>query len=472
MKSTKKSLVGSALVLLLCLVMLVGTTFAWFTDSVTSAGNKIQAGKLNIDLLVKDTWDGEYKSVKESKEAIFDHDKWEPGYTDVKYIKVETTGNLALKYTLSITPYDAVEAGDLAEVIDVYYAPEAVRVIDRDTSGLKKLGTLKDVFDGAENTVISDTLIPEPKDGDTADTEDFATIVLKMQETAGNEYQGLSVGGGFDLRLLATQYTYEEDSFDDQYDAGAEYAINSGDYDSLQEAVDAANGYTVNVEGNQSLTTALNISNDITLNLGSSVIDGENNGGNGVNIRSDSKNVVIRAGTGGIAMDSERCIAVSARNSDITIDGGNYSVEGTNNAYFMEDRSGGSNNVTVQNITYTGDRGVQFSNSDNNTILVKDSSITATGYSAIFIGGNNNVCTLENVTINGNRVMAADSSHTGSDGYSIIYIKSGTYNCDLVTNENCTISITGGSFSDNPTEYLADGYKAERIDGMWVVSAE
>ena len=219
MKSTKKSLVGSALVLLLCLVMLVGTTFAWFTDSVTNGGNIIKAGKLDIDLLVKDTWGGEYKSVKESKEAIFDHDKWEPGYTDVKYIKVVTTGNLALKYTLSITPYDAVEAGDLAEVIDVYYAPEPVQVTGRDTSKLKKLGTLKDVFDGAENTVISDTLIPEPKDGDTADTEDFATIVLKMQETAGNEYQGLSVGGGFDLRLLATQYTYEEDSFDDQYDA-------------------------------------------------------------------------------------------------------------------------------------------------------------------------------------------------------------------------------------------------------------
>ena len=225
MKSTKKSLVGSALVLLLCLVMLVGTTFAWFTDSVTNGGNIIKAGKLDIDLLVKDTWGGEYKSVKESKEAIFDHDKWEPGYTDVKYIKVVTTGNLALKYTLSITPYDAVEAGDLAEVIDVYYAPEPVQVTGRDTSKLKKLGTLKDVFDGAENTVISDTLIPEPKDGDTADTEDFATIVLKMQETAGNEYQGLSVGGGFDLRLLATQYTYEEDSFDDQYDADAKYPV-------------------------------------------------------------------------------------------------------------------------------------------------------------------------------------------------------------------------------------------------------
>ena len=222
-KNTKRALLASVLSVMLCCAMLVGSTFAWFTDSVTSTGNKIQAGKLNIDLLVKDTWDGEYKSVKESKEAIFDHDKWEPGYTDVKYIKVETTGNLALKYTLSITPYKTVEAGDLAEVIDVYYAPEEVQVTGRDTSGLKKLGTLKDVFDGAANTVISDTLIPEPKDGEAVDTEDFATIVLKMQETAGNEYQGLSVGGGFDLRLLATQYTYEEDSFGTQYDKDATY---------------------------------------------------------------------------------------------------------------------------------------------------------------------------------------------------------------------------------------------------------
>ena len=49
-KSTKRALLMSALALLMCVSMLIGSTFAWFTDSVTSAGNKIQAGTLDIEL--------------------------------------------------------------------------------------------------------------------------------------------------------------------------------------------------------------------------------------------------------------------------------------------------------------------------------------------------------------------------------------------------------------------------------------
>jgi predicted ribosomally synthesized peptide with SipW-like signal peptide len=212
-KSTKRALVSSALAILMCVAMLIGTTFTWFTDSVTSSGNKIQAGTLNIDLLVKDG-EGEYVSVKDSQAAIFDYDLWEPGYTEVRNVKVTTTGNLALKYAVSIVPRSATEdAFKLAEVIDVYYANSEVIVENRDLSELTKIGTLKDFF--TTGTVINDTLIPD------SNTEDFATIVLKMQESANNDYQGLSVGGGFDLHVVATQYTYEKDSFDDQYDANA-----------------------------------------------------------------------------------------------------------------------------------------------------------------------------------------------------------------------------------------------------------
>ena len=105
MKSTKKSLVGSALVLLLCLVMLVGTTFAWFTDSVTSGNNKIIAGNLKVDLIHVD--DGKEVSIKDNpSHKIFDYDKWEPGYTVMETLKVVNKGNLALKFRL-----DAVAAG-------------------------------------------------------------------------------------------------------------------------------------------------------------------------------------------------------------------------------------------------------------------------------------------------------------------------------------------------------------------------
>ena len=218
-KTTKRALLSSAVAMLVCVTMLIGSTYAWFNDSVTSSGNKIQAGTLNIDLLVKKN-QNEYASVKDSQAAIFNYEKWEPGYTEVRNVMVKTTGNLALKYTMKIVPKNATEdALKLAEVIDVYYANTEVTT-DRNLSGLTKIGTLKDVFTGAAGTIINDTLIP-----DQGNTEDYATIVLKMQESAGNDYQGLSVGNGFDLQVLATQYTYEEDSFDDQYDNNATYEI-------------------------------------------------------------------------------------------------------------------------------------------------------------------------------------------------------------------------------------------------------
>ena len=66
MKSTKKSLIFSALSLLLCCALLIGTTFAWFTDSVTNTGNKIQAGTLDVALFQKtDTLSDEQKADPE-----------------------------------------------------------------------------------------------------------------------------------------------------------------------------------------------------------------------------------------------------------------------------------------------------------------------------------------------------------------------------------------------------------------------
>ena len=58
-KSTKRALLTSALALLMCVTMLVGATFAWFTDTASTGVNKIQAG--NLDIEVEYTLDGETK---------------------------------------------------------------------------------------------------------------------------------------------------------------------------------------------------------------------------------------------------------------------------------------------------------------------------------------------------------------------------------------------------------------------------
>lgn len=471
MKSTKKSLVASGLSLFCCAVLLVGTTFAWFTGSVVNKGNKIQAGTLNISLSEWDAMANGYVEVGE--QPIFDYDLWEPGYTDIAAVKIGNEGTLALKYQLNIVASGAM---DLAEVIEVYYykggsavdgLPESFDALKEDENYVN-LGTLDKLLENSEGDGVA-------KGHLEAGGADFAIIALHMQEDAGNEYQGKNIGTTFDIVLNATQYTYETDGFgSDRYDESAALpkVINSANYGSLQEAIQAAEkGDTVVLQESLTTTTSLTISDSITLNLGENTISNTN--GNGIMLSGDDTDITIQATTGGVNLPNQRCIRVNAQNSDITVDGGSYSVEGTTNAYFMEDGiDGGSNSVTIQNVTYTGERGVQFSNSNNNNILIKDSTFTTTGYAALFIGGNNNVCTLENVTISGNRIMAADSSHTGDDGYSIIYIKSGTYNCQLAASTGCTISITGGTFSSNPTRYLAEGYTATFANGMWTVTAQ
>ena len=220
-KSTKRALISSLLILAMCFTMLAGTTFAWFTDSVESGSNIIKSGKLDIDLEVlrsipataTNPASEEYVSIGTDASPIFNYDKWEPGYTEWANVRVINKGNLALKYTMKIAATG--EVSKLAEVIDVYYkAAEVAKPANRDLSGLTKIGTLKDALAG--NIVINDKL-------ETEDAADYATIALHMQEDAGNEYQNLSIGSAFTFQILATQYTYEKDAFDDQYDAAAEF---------------------------------------------------------------------------------------------------------------------------------------------------------------------------------------------------------------------------------------------------------
>ena len=231
LKATKKALVSSVLALVMCFTMLLGTTFAWFTDSVTSANNVIQTGTLDIGMSYSEN-NADWTAITEASEPVFSYQYWEPGYTDMKYVKISNNGTLAFKFQLNIVPNIVPAAGEvnLADVIDVYMF-DANATVDRAAiAAATPVGTLSDLMaenDGAAHGILL------PKDGvgstdvnpneavDAPRGEITYCIVLKMQEEAGNEYQNLSVGNGFALQLFATQYTWENDSFDHLYDEGA-----------------------------------------------------------------------------------------------------------------------------------------------------------------------------------------------------------------------------------------------------------
>ena len=209
--STRKALLVSCLSLLLCMSMLVGTTFAWFTDEVTSTSNIIKSGTLDVSMVWANGKEAPADAnwIDAAAGAMFNNDLWEPGYTEARHIKISNDGTLALNWTLAIVPNGEVSA--LGDVIDVYYGTSSrggmKQVVNRDTTGLVYIGTLTEWL----STGISSGSLEAGK-------EYSATLVFKMREEAGNEYQNLAIGSDFAVKLLATQKAYEEDSFGKDYD--------------------------------------------------------------------------------------------------------------------------------------------------------------------------------------------------------------------------------------------------------------
>ena len=215
LKTTKRALFSSVIALLVCFTMLIGTTFAWFTDSVTSANNIIKSGNLDVEMFwAEGTEDPATAAWEDASEtAIFDYDNWEPGYVDVKHVQIKNNGTLALKYQVKIMANG--EVSDLSDVIDVYYVDPAQAITNRaQLTADNYLGTLTAVLAGLDTTASGKL---------EAEEAHTITLALKMQESAGNQYQNKSIGTDFSVIVLATQATAEEDSFNDQYDFDATY---------------------------------------------------------------------------------------------------------------------------------------------------------------------------------------------------------------------------------------------------------
>ena len=221
-KTTKRALIASVISLLLCFTMLLGTTYAWFTDSVTSAENIITAGNLDVTLEFADAKADPEATETEWTDAsntpIFTYENWEPGYVEAHHIKITNAGTLDLKYVIHIEIEDGGRIDDVQKVIDIYYVDPAVKVESRaDLSEEMKLGTLEYVL---SNPDMNGKLL--------AGESDTITLALKMQESAGNDYRDMQIGP-FTIKLLATQLASEDDSFDNKYDADAMYPADAWD---------------------------------------------------------------------------------------------------------------------------------------------------------------------------------------------------------------------------------------------------
>ena len=235
---------------------LTGGTVAWFTDSVESTSNIIKSGTLDIEMSYTDKYEGKSTEWKNAESgAIFDYKYWEPGYTQVRYVKIENVGDLAFQYKMNVKPSSVLGTFDeitgefvpneeapefpLEGVIDVYMLP-VTDGFQVPTSFADLKACFGDDYDapsildliGMKNGATTGVMLPAEGKGSTdhIDAPETALvgaqefmIALHMQEEADNRYQNMSVGDGFALQLEAAQYMYEKDSFDEQYDANATY---------------------------------------------------------------------------------------------------------------------------------------------------------------------------------------------------------------------------------------------------------
>ena len=220
--------------LVMCVVMLVGTTFAWFTDTASTGVNKIQAGNLDIELQYATAWDGttgaptawadaegQTLTFKTKDNRATDKILWEPGCRyELPELRIVNKGNLALKYKVIINGIE----GDakLNEAIDwtITYGNEN----DKLTDDINK---------------FEYKMLPKAA-GDADYPSQTFTIKGTMKEEAGNEYQGLSIDG-IGITVVATQYTYEKDSIDDQYDKDAGYPVQVNS-ENIQDYLDGKYG--------------------------------------------------------------------------------------------------------------------------------------------------------------------------------------------------------------------------------------
>ncbi len=428
-KNTKRSMLLSALSLLLCVSMFVGTTYAWFTDTVVSGNNKIVAGNLDIEL---EYYTGEGWATVSGATNLFEDALWEPGYTEVVYLRLNNLGTLALKYELAInvvseTPGINVE-GEEFLLSDYIY----MGVVEGQKPSFASRSEAQNAATATAG-IISEGYVADGQM--TADQDDiYMAVVVYMPTATGNEanYRGETAPSiDLGINLVATQLMNESDDFNNEYDANAKYLIKSdekmiftgNDFDTT-----IINNGIVNVIGGTIETNKVGLQNygnatltDVVVNAGSA------NDYAGISYAgsvTEYNNVVLNSAGGGIG---------ARDGAQVTFNSGSVYVDtaSTSGRYIFYTEGAGTV-ITINGGSFSWDP------ADNQ----KRAYIYASADTTVYVNG-------------GTFGKASTRS-----GYTDGILGDGT------------VIITGGTFGFNPTKWVADGYQAIKNGATWVVVPE
>ncbi len=275
-KATKRALLTSVMALVMCVVMLVGTTFAWFTDTASTGVNKIVAGNLDVKLMYStdmQTW----KEATDQTKLFSDNALWEPGYTQVVYLKVVNAGNLALKYEAGFSKNYTSNKGKNVNG-DWYRVDNYLKIGTAETT--TKFENREDVWSAiaaTEKTLAKDVMLTNDWVTLKAreESKPFA-VAIYMPTSVGNEANASrlrpSSVSGLGIEVRATQATVESDSFGTDYDANAATVLKRVEYTDGEHTVTGniqANGTSGAIHG----TGTAKITVDATTVYGTYVSD-------------------------------------------------------------------------------------------------------------------------------------------------------------------------------------------------------
>ena len=247
-KATRRALLTSVMALVMCVVMLVGTTFAWFTDTASTGVNKIVAGNLDVKLMYS-TDMVEWKEATDQTKLFDDNALWEPGYTQVVYLKVVNAGNLALKYEAGFSKNYTSNRGKNVNG-DWYRVDNYLKIGTAETE--TKFASREAVWAAiaaTEKTLAKDVMLTNDWVTLKAreESKPFA-VAIYMPTSVGNEANASrlrpSSVSGLGIEVRATQATVENDSFGTDYDANAATVLKRVEY------TDGEHTVTGNIQAN------------------------------------------------------------------------------------------------------------------------------------------------------------------------------------------------------------------------------
>ena len=474
---TRNALFTSIISLLLCVSMLVGTTFAWFTDEVTSANNIIKSGNLDVELYYQAEGQNDWTKVDANSNIFKENTLWEPGHTEVVKLKVVNEGTLALKYQLGVNVASETGSVNMAGkdfllsdhikfgVVDgaqTYTREQAVAAVEQSATALN-----------VAYTAPTAELPAASANATTAANEAVVTMVVYMPTSVGNEAnygKGAAVPTiNLGINLFATQLEAESDSFGPDYDEDAWYpdfvVTNS---DELKVAL--TNGGNVALANDVIISESLPVTKDTVLDL------------NGKNI-----------GTSGSTTGSPLYLQggkLTVKNGTLDLDGSHTNVNGTFSVAIGYDAQ---TELVVENVNFTGTTAINgtFATDGPLKIAISNCTMDVTNLGiAVSANSTEAIATINNcnidadvyaifasqgskITINGGTYKSVGKVITSMYDNTVVTINGGTFDGELWVTDGGSLVIYGGTFTADPSAYVAPGYQVTNNgDGTYTVGAQ